>query len=43
MLEIRLPHVETGFAGRAVLGTPPVLANYDLGEFQKLAETAAAT
>ncbi|MGW2787804.1 SDR family NAD(P)-dependent oxidoreductase [Streptomyces populi] len=25
VLEIRLPHVETGFAGRAVLGTPPVL------------------
>ncbi|MEV6019436.1 SDR family oxidoreductase [Streptomyces sp. NPDC051997] len=26
VLEIRLPHMETGFAGRAVLGTPPVLA-----------------
>ena len=25
VLEIRLPHVETGFAGRAVLGTPPLL------------------
>ncbi|MFF3883691.1 SDR family NAD(P)-dependent oxidoreductase [Streptomyces sp. NPDC001914] len=25
VLEIRLPHVETGFAGRAVLGTPPAL------------------
>ncbi|MET8101898.1 SDR family oxidoreductase [Streptomyces sp. NPDC005236] len=25
VLEIRLPRVETGFAGRAVLGTPPVL------------------
>jgi Short-chain dehydrogenases of various substrate specificities len=25
VLEIRLPHVETGFAGRAVLGMPPVL------------------
>ncbi|MFF4539930.1 SDR family NAD(P)-dependent oxidoreductase [Streptomyces aureus] len=25
VLEIRLPHVETGFTGRAVLGTPPAL------------------
>ncbi|MER5402108.1 SDR family oxidoreductase [Streptomyces sp. NPDC002599] len=25
VLEIRLPHVDTGFASRAVLGTPPVL------------------